>query len=125
MGNHRESWKGILRGYPASCGAILGFKHAGCFASASMAFDLIYWQENEGRRMALKYSPAFILLPIFRTTDARWGGEGSGRNGARGSGRKGLRAQARVRTLSGPPRGEEEPARVPEDGKRVKEAFGD
>jgi hypothetical protein len=53
---------------------------------------------------------------------ARGSGEGSGRGGARASGRKALRTQARVRTraLSGPLRGEEDPA----DEKQVKGAFG-
>ena len=51
---------GILCGYPASCGVLLWIQPAGCFASASMAFDPIYWQENEGKRMALNEN---ILLP--------------------------------------------------------------
>lgn len=64
-----------------------------------------------------KHSPAFILLPIFRSLSTTGGGgEGSGRGGARASGRKGLRAQARTRALLGPPWGEEEPAREQEGG---------
>ena len=69
-------------------------------------FDLIYWQGFQD--------------------NGRGGGEGSGRGGGRACARKGLRAQARVqtrvqtRTLSGPPRGEKEPA----DEKQVKGAFG-
>ena len=69
-------------------------------------FELIYWQGFQD--------------------NGRGGGEGSGRGGGRACARKALRAQARARTraLSGPPRNEEEPARVPEDEKQVKGAFG-
>jgi hypothetical protein len=39
-----------------------GFSLQAGFASATMVLDLIYWQENEGRRMALNGN---ILLPSF------------------------------------------------------------
>ena len=66
--------------------------------------DRVYWQENEGRRMARNGN---ILLPSFFCQSSGVSGQSAV-----------LLAPARDLTLalSGPPRGDEEPEREPEGG---------